>query len=119
MKGCERPWLRHRSHREYEADGRGGSCWQPSENPHRLPLDIPKDVRRQPWARRIANLDGVAERVLNGLIRIHERQKSKVTLRNRVDEDIHVRIGFGFVAGIRSEQEKPPPRSPSGRVQSA
>jgi hypothetical protein len=70
----------------------GGSCCQPSKNPHRLPLDVPKDVRRQSCAGRITNLDGAAKRLLNGLICIHERQKPKVAVSNRVDEDIHVGI---------------------------
>src|SRR6202047_4201233 len=79
---------------------------QPSKNPHRLPLDIPDNVRRQACARRITDLDGVTKCLLDGCIHIHERQKSQVAAGRRVDEDIHIGTGFGFVAGMRSEQVK-------------
>jgi hypothetical protein len=55
---------------------------------------------------------------LDRFIGIHEREKSKVAVGSRVDEDIHIGIGFGFVARMRSEQVKPlPPRDPAMRVQ--
>src|SRR5438477_10637999 len=105
-RGRERSQQRPRSHRECEADGRGGSCWQPSKNSHRLEFDILDNVRGQACASRITYLDILAKRLLDGLIRIHERQKSKVAIGSRINEDIHIGGGLGFIASMRPEQVK-------------
>src|SRR5437763_916873 len=106
-RGRERSSQHPRSHRECEADGRGGSCLQPSKNPHRLPLDIPQDVRRQACAGRVTDLDVIAERLLDGFVRVHERQKSKIEVRRRIDE-----VGFTAKRATTGWPVEMPPRMP-------
>jgi hypothetical protein len=67
------------------------------------PFDIPNNIGRQACAGRITDLSGVAKRLLDRFIGVYEREKSKVAVGSWIDEDIHIGIGFGFIARMRSE----------------
>src|ERR1700682_4906110 len=109
----ERSWRHPRSHREYEAAGRGGSSAIKKSAP---------PPARHPLGCKATSLCGSNNRSrrrrqtpFGWFIRIHERQKSKIAVGSRVDEDIHIGTGFGFIAGVRSEEvQRSHPETPQG-----